>query len=290
MKAKRCEKCKSYYNSDRYTVCPHCNTPSDASDKAKSISDNSPSEGKKKSDKNGFFEIIPKYIPIHKGAKEEKHFEKSDITDRNDVLSESKEVKVEDEKKYLEPEPIKKDDFSKERNMSLEDIRDKSDKISSDDFDKKNDADEKETKGSLAQAVAETNPVADMVTVARYNFSDEINPVVGWLIAVKGEYKGSAFILNSGNNNIGRSLTNAVALAKERTVSRERHASIIFDPDNNKFFIKPGESSGLTYVNNELLLSVRELNSWDKIRLGAVEFVFVPLCSEYFSWDEYSED
>lgn len=290
MKATRCEKCKSYYNSERYTVCPHCNTAPDGNDKSKGSFTDSSSEGKKRADKNGFFEFIPKYIPIHKGVKEEKNSEKPNVTDENDIASEKEEAKAEPEKNYAEPDPIKIEDISREKHMPTENARDKETQISADDFDKRNDVSDQDTKGSLAQAVAETNAVADMVTVAHYNFSDEINPVVGWLIAVKGEYKGTAFILNSGNNNIGRSLTNAVALAKERTVSRERHASVIFDPDNNKFFIKPGESSGLTYVNNELLLSVRELNGWDKIRLGAVEFVFVPLCSEHFSWDEYPED
>lgn len=123
-------------------------------------------------------------------------------------------------------------------------------------------------------------------TVAYYNFSNEIDPVVGWLVCIKGEYKGESFKLKSGRNYIGRSLTMDVSLAMEKSVSRERHAAITFDPYQRRFFVQNGDSRGLTYVNNELLMNFRELNKGDVIAVSSCELMFYPLCGEDFSWDD----
>lgn len=144
-----------------------------------------------------------------------------------------------------------------------------------------------ENTGDLAQAIAQTNSFSDTKTVAFYDFSNDTNPVVGWLVCVKGEYIGESFKIVSGRNNIGRSLTNDIALAKEKTVSRERHASIVFEPTRKQFFIQPGESSGLTYLNDELIMNYKPISDRDKIDIGAAKFMFVQLCSDDFSWDDY---
>lgn len=124
-------------------------------------------------------------------------------------------------------------------------------------------------------------------TVAFYALPNENEPVVGWIVCVKGEYIGESFNLKSGKNHIGRSLTMDVALAKERSVSREKHATILYEPNKMQFFLQPGDSSGLTYLNDDLLMAFGELKSGDKITLGDSSFVFVPLCGEKFTWDEY---
>lgn len=129
---------------------------------------------------------------------------------------------------------------------------------------------------------------ADEKTVAFYNFSNAVEPVVGWIICVEGEYMGESFNLKSGRNNIGRSLAMDIALAKEKSVSRERHAAITFEPNHKKFYIQGGESSGLTYVNDELVMMFTELKDYDVITLGQSKFVFLRLCNDKFSWDNYS--
>lgn len=147
---------------------------------------------------------------------------------------------------------------------------------------------------SISEAVKQADSVqsndaierfVDEKTVAFYNLSNDVEPVVGWLVGLKGEYKGVSFTLKSGRNYIGRSLNMDVALAKENTVSRDRHSIISFDPKQKKFFIQSGESRGLTYVNGELLMSFREINIYDVISLGACDLMFVPLCTDRFSWE-----
>ncbi len=129
---------------------------------------------------------------------------------------------------------------------------------------------------------------ADEKTIAKYNFSNSVEPVVGWIICVEGECKGESFNIKSGRNNIGRSLTNDIALAKEKSVSRERHAAITFEPNKKKFYIQSGESSGLTYVNDELIMMFTELKDYDEITLGESKYIFLRLCGDRFTWDNYT--
>jgi hypothetical protein len=112
-------------------------------------------------------------------------------------------------------------------------------------------------------------------------------PLVGWLVAVRGEYRGQGFELKSGQNYIGRAENMSIALIDEATVSQYRHAVIIFEPVEKAFYIMQGESNGLTYLNGETVMEPKPLNAHDKIRLGAAEFVFMPFCSDKFSWGDY---
>ncbi len=143
--------------------------------------------------------------------------------------------------------------------------------------------------GELAQAVAaaKAKPTTDDGrTVAYYQFADA-EPVVGWLIGLSGFYFGESFNLKAGHNFIGRSLSMDVALVEEKSVSREYHANIIFDPKSRRFFIQPGRGNGLTYLNDELLLSPAELHIYNKIQLGDHSYIFMPFCGKNFSWDDY---
>lgn len=112
-------------------------------------------------------------------------------------------------------------------------------------------------------------------------------PAVGWLVCVKGKNIGKDFKIIAGKNSIGRSNTNVIIFENEETVSREKHAWIIYEPRKREFFVKPGESSGLTYLNDENIFDAKKLHSGDTLEFGDAKFVFVPLCGENFSWSDY---
>lgn len=124
----------------------------------------------------------------------------------------------------------------------------------------------------------------NMQTVAYYD--SVVEPVTGWLVCVKGESHGECFELKAGRNNIGRGTAMDVALTKEMSVSRDKHAIIVFDPMNLKFLIQSGDN-GLTYVNDELIMGVKELSAYDKIMLGSSYFIFVPFCGANFDWKDF---
>lgn len=115
----------------------------------------------------------------------------------------------------------------------------------------------------------------------------KVVPVVGWLVCVKGSHFGEHFALESGRNSIGRNSTNSVVLSRELSVSREKHAWLIYEPKKREFFISPGESSGLTYCNGDNVFQPLKLNALDVIELGDSSYVFMPLCGEQFTWDDY---
>ena len=113
------------------------------------------------------------------------------------------------------------------------------------------------------------------------------SPVVGWLVCLNGVYQGESFEIHQGKNHIGRAMNMSVVLSKERTVSRDKHATVIFDPVSNKFYIVSGESNALTYLNGKLLLRDDELKAKDIITLGSCELIFIPLCDGTFDWNNY---
>ena len=62
---------------------------------------------------------------------------------------------------------------------------------------------------------------------------------------------------------------------------------ITFEPKKRFFYLQPGDSSGLTYLNDDYIDESKKLKPKDIIELGDSKFLFVPLCDETFSWEEY---
>lgn len=109
----------------------------------------------------------------------------------------------------------------------------------------------------------------------------------GWLVIVSGNGKGTSFPLTFGMNTIGREKGNHVYINNgDNSISREKHAIVIYDYQNNMFFVKHGDGQYLSYLNGNVLLENKELKANDKIKIGNTELIFVPLCSEHFTWEE----
>ena len=119
---------------------------------------------------------------------------------------------------------------------------------------------------------------------------DEPDPVVGWLVCIKGEHFGESFVLKSGRNQIGRSPSMDVALTRDKKVSMLRQASVIYEPRAVIFIAQPGDSRELAYLNYDVLLSTQNMKPRDILHIGKEELLFVPLCGQDFSWDDYSKD
>lgn len=115
-------------------------------------------------------------------------------------------------------------------------------------------------------------------------------PCVGWLVALGGAHVGTDFRLKVGRNFIGRSAQMDVALTEDKSVSRERHAIVVYDPKSNTYLVQPGESSSLAYHNNTLLLTPQQLKAYDTITVGDVNLLFMPLCGEQFNWNALFEE
>ena len=112
-------------------------------------------------------------------------------------------------------------------------------------------------------------------------------PVVGWLVGIKGEHFGESFNISSGRNSVGRSASNSIVMAKDFTVSREKQAWIIYEPKKREFYIQPGEGSSLSYLNGEMIMTLQKLKNGDVIDLGSGQYMLIPLCGENFTWEDY---
>lgn len=141
----------------------------------------------------------------------------------------------------------------------------------------------------LSQAVAATGHGAFSAlpkTVAYYDLQETVPPT-GWLVCIKGVYQGQAFPCKTGRNKVGRNPDCDVNLMNDASVTREPHAIIIYDPKNRVFYLQNGTGDGLVYLNEALVFSHEQLHAYDKILIGNAEFLFIPLCGEQFTWDDY---
>lgn len=127
---------------------------------------------------------------------------------------------------------------------------------------------------------------SENMTVHYYQRALGTEPVVGWVVCVEGVHFGEDFKIKSGRNFIGRSGTMDISLSGDKAVSRERHAILTYDPKGNVFMIQPGDSSELCYLNGQLVLIPTQLKANDRILLGESELMFVPFCSESFTWEK----
>lgn len=112
------------------------------------------------------------------------------------------------------------------------------------------------------------------------------DPVVGWLICVKGPNRGKDYRLHSGRNFIGRSREMDVYIEHDQTISRRNAASITYEDRSKTFFIANGEVRNIIYLNGKPVRSDADIVAYDRLEIGATELVFLPLCGDAFTWQD----
>lgn len=148
---------------------------------------------------------------------------------------------------------------------------------------------------SLEQAVRSAVSGSDGKTVGFFSIGssnnqasqNSVDPVVGWLVCVKGAHFGESFPIAAGRNAVGRGVSNRIILSKDNKVSREKHAWITYEPKRREFYIQAGEGSGLSYLNGEMIMESRKLQPRDSIEIGDGLYLLIPLCGDDFSWEDY---
>lgn len=115
--------------------------------------------------------------------------------------------------------------------------------------------------------------------------SSDVSPVTGWLVCIDGKHLGEDFRLKAGRNFVGRSSSMDVAITKDNSVSRDRHAIVVYEPKSNNFIVQPGEARELCYLNEQPVYTAQDLKCGDKLTLGNTTLMFIPCCSEKFTWE-----
>ena len=254
MKPVRCSKCKFFYDEDKYSSCPHCSDGAEAEHAALAApAARAPAEHREKS---GFsFKPRKKEKPAHNNAAPEAPRAEAAPSPERDIFSNTGAA----ERAHAAPAAPAPAPAAP--------------------------AAPAPAKSPLKSAIQSADSMPK--TVAYYNLPSDSEPVVGWLVCIKGDYLGESFNLKSGRNNIGRAGNMDIVLAKDGRVSRDRHAAVVYEPNKREFLVQSGESSGLTYLNGELLMGFKPFVQDDKLTVGGCEFLFKPLCGADFSWDQY---
>ncbi len=116
-----------------------------------------------------------------------------------------------------------------------------------------------------------------------------VEPVVGWLVAVKGAAKGRDFRITPERNFIGRGENMDISIPGDETISRENHAVISYNPKNQSFRLYPGDSKRLVFLNDDEVITPEVLKPYDAIELGDTKLLFLPFCGESFQWGQEDE-
>ncbi|WP_375688555.1 FHA domain-containing protein [Pseudooceanicola sp. LIPI14-2-Ac024] len=110
---------------------------------------------------------------------------------------------------------------------------------------------------------------------------------VGWVVVVDGPGRGASFTLTGGLSTIGRSADQTISLDHgDESISRNNHASIAYDEEDNTVYVGHGGKSNIVRLNGRPLLSTEELQDGDLIRIGKTTLRFVSFCGPDFSWTD----
>ena len=293
----KCTKCGKFYDVDKFPSCPHCE--GGIVSKSEKTSD---IEITKKS-KRGFFGKKEKSNNEDIGSKTISAFS-TGIYNRDDSS---------DDREETYDDLNEKNDFAEVADVSnniVEELEEQVETETEDDFEESDSSSDNSltkeinniTKNNTGRTLSyfnlgnsdeSTKPVSNESTkqtsdvVTKPVAKVQSAPVVGWLVCTKGNHLGESFQLYDGNNSIGRGDSNDVVLFKEPSVSSIKHAIITYEPRKRGFYIQAGDSHGLTYLNGDWVTSTQKIEIYDSIEFGESAFVFVPLCGEKFSWEEY---
>jgi Inner membrane component of T3SS, cytoplasmic domain len=127
-------------------------------------------------------------------------------------------------------------------------------------------------------------------TISAIRVRTGINPVVGWVVCIKGPNKGRDYRLHSDRNQVGRAPNMDICIESDDTISRENHCQLVFSPRTKSFVLVPGTGRNLIYLNGSDVHVASELEPYDKIDIGQGTFMFVPFCNEQIAWEKMEED
>ena len=110
--------------------------------------------------------------------------------------------------------------------------------------------------------------------------------MVGWLVCVEGNNRGSDYRIHNGYNYIGRAQSMDICIPGDSHISNENAAIVAYDSMERLFYFGPGMGHNAVRLNGKMCLGQSELKAYDIITLGQTKLVFIPLCGERFDWDD----
>ena len=97
-----------------------------------------------------------------------------------------------------------------------------------------------------------------------------LRPVVGWIVALDGKFKGQDFRLRDGKNIIGKSIVDSNVIIDDESIGKQ-HVKITYA--NSEFHIVDLDSPKGTFVNGTQIRQQQIIDN-DIVKLGDIEFKF----------------
>ena len=117
------------------------------------------------------------------------------------------------------------------------------------------------------------------------------DPVVGWLVVVKGPGVGNSVALGSGMNVVGRSSDERVPMDfGDALISNKDHVRIIYDDEGRNFLIAPGAGKNMSRINRKMVMTPMPMENYSIIQFSKQTFVrFVAFCNDDFDWQDLAK-
>jgi hypothetical protein len=131
----------------------------------------------------------------------------------------------------------------------------------------------------------------DPISAVAHKAVVDIRYPAGWLVVVDGPGRGAFFAVTMSVSSIGRGEDQSIPLNfGDASISRQNHAAIAYDAEQNRFFLGHGNKSNIVRRNGQPVLATEELFDGDVIRIGKTSLRFVALCGEDFTWGDIAEE
>jgi hypothetical protein len=117
--------------------------------------------------------------------------------------------------------------------------------------------------------------------------ADPIEPVVGWLVVVKGPGRGVSRTIVTGRNSLGSGADEDIRIDfGDTAIASHGHLYIVYDEEAREFVVEDGKQKVVVRLNGKLLTETMPIGHGDELRIGATTFRFVALCGPDFDWHE----
>lgn len=114
-----------------------------------------------------------------------------------------------------------------------------------------------------------------------------IEPVVGWLVVVKGPGRGVSRTIVTGRNSLGAGADEDIRIDfGDAAIAAHGHLYIVYDEEAREFVVEDGKQKVVVRLNGKLLTETMPIGHGDELRIGATTFRFVALCGPDFDWHE----
>lgn len=108
----------------------------------------------------------------------------------------------------------------------------------------------------------------------------------GFLVLVEGPGRGAFFAVTTQVSSIGRGSDQDIALDfGDESISRTGHASVMYDAEQERFFLGHGNKANAIRRNGSPVLATEEMVHGDTIRIGKTTLRFHAFCGADFTWD-----